>query len=327
MLESLAKSLEKMLIQMTLQMAMQQALGAGASGLAGLMLGPQAGAGGPVASQQGAGGSAGLGGGLFGGGGSGFFAKGGVIQAPLGSGVYVHPTYFESAPLRKFAAGGHMEASLPHGVYITPTVFETKQPGVQRFARGVGLLGEAGPEAVLPLTRSSSGELGIRAKSADPIYNESILPISRLSDGVLGVRTPIQRLAAGAHIEAALPHGVYTRPTLFEMQPSGFHPFAKGTGMLGEAGPEAVLPLTRTSGGELGVRAGGGTAVSVPVNVVVNNSSSAKVFTEQHENQSGGKDIVLTIADQVEGLVASRMARSGSRVSRAVGQVGAVNAR
>jgi hypothetical protein len=43
--------------------------------------------------------------------------------------------------------------------------------------------------------------------------------------------------------------GVVTRPALF--------PFAGGTGLMGEAGPEAILPLRRGPGGRLGVEAGG----------------------------------------------------------------------
>ena len=44
--------------------------------------------------------------------------------------------------------------------------------------------------------------------------------------------------------------GVVGRPTLF--------PFARGTGLMGEAGPEAILPLSRGAGGILGVNARGG---------------------------------------------------------------------
>lgn len=43
--------------------------------------------------------------------------------------------------------------------------------------------------------------------------------------------------------------GVVSKPTVF--------PMAKGMGLMGEAGPEAVLPLTRTSSGNLGVEATG----------------------------------------------------------------------
>ena len=34
--------------------------------------------------------------------------------------------------------------------------------------------------------------------------------------------------------------------------------FAKGAGLMGEAGPEAIMPLTRAGDGSLGVRAVGG---------------------------------------------------------------------
>ena len=43
---------------------------------------------------------------------------------------------------------------------------------------------------------------------------------------------------------------VVSKPTLFA--------FARGAGVMGEAGPEAILPLARDSGGKLGVRASGG---------------------------------------------------------------------
>jgi lambda family phage tail tape measure protein len=44
--------------------------------------------------------------------------------------------------------------------------------------------------------------------------------------------------------------GIVNSPTLF--------PFAKGIGLMGEAGPEAILPLSRGPGGKLGVMASGG---------------------------------------------------------------------
>jgi len=44
--------------------------------------------------------------------------------------------------------------------------------------------------------------------------------------------------------------GIVTHPTLF--------PMANGAGLMGEAGPEAIMPLKRGSDGRLGVQAGGG---------------------------------------------------------------------
>ena len=52
--------------------------------------------------------------------------------------------------------------------------------------------------------------------------------------------------------------GIVNRPTLF--------PFADGTGLMGEAGPEAIVPLKRGRDGKLGVAGGGGTTT---VNVSV----------------------------------------------------------
>ncbi|WP_299076102.1 phage tail tape measure protein [uncultured Ruegeria sp.] len=56
--------------------------------------------------------------------------------------------------------------------------------------------------------------------------------------------------------------GVVSGPTTFPMR--------GGTGLMGEAGPEAIMPLARGSDGKLGVRSAGG---GQPVNVVMNIST------------------------------------------------------
>ncbi|MCC6001656.1 MAG: phage tail tape measure protein, partial [Pararhodobacter sp.] len=52
-----------------------------------------------------------------------------------------------------FAGGGQLTAFARAGVVTRPTVFP--------FARGIGLMGEAGPEAILPLRRGRDGRLGV----------------------------------------------------------------------------------------------------------------------------------------------------------------------
>jgi lambda family phage tail tape measure protein len=56
--------------------------------------------------------------------------------------------------------------------------------------------------------------------------------------------------------------GIVTRPTLFKFANGGY----MNTGLMGEAGPEAIIPLRRGRDGKLGV-AGGGGATNVTVNV------------------------------------------------------------
>jgi hypothetical protein len=64
---------------------------------------------------------------------------------------------------------------------------------------------------------------------------------------------------------SAYSNGVYSTPKTFA--------FAKGAGIFGEAGPEAIMPLTRAADGSLGVR-----AVNSGVNNVQTASGSPQVY-------------------------------------------------
>lgn len=66
--------------------------------------------------------------------------------------------------------------------------------------------------------------------------------------------------------------GVIDRPTFF--------PMAKGTGIMGESGPEAVMPLARNSSGQLGVKASGGNSLSIVVPININGQASGKMQSE-----------------------------------------------
>lgn len=114
--------------------------------------------------------------------------------------------------------------------------------------------------------------------------------------------------ATGGAVQAGLPHGVYSRPTLFPMQTPGFHPYAAGVGLLGEAGPEAILPLTRTSGGDLGVRA---TSQQPVVNITVKNLPGQSAKTSQ-DNEG---NITIEI---LEARLASRVMNGSSPLPRAM---------
>jgi hypothetical protein len=77
--------------------------------------------------------------------------------------------------------------------------------------------------------------------------------------------------------------GVVTQPTLFPMQ--------RGAGLMGEAGPEAVMPLTRTSTGELGVKAQGA-AQEIVVNII-NNTGAAVTHQRRQSGQRTELDIMI----------------------------------
>lgn len=73
--------------------------------------------------------------------------------------------------------------------------------------------------------------------------------------------------------------GIVNKPTIF--------PMAKGAGIMGEAGPEAIMPLRRGSDGRLGVEASGGVG-----NVVVNvNASGSRVEGDQPNAKALGAAI------------------------------------
>lgn len=91
--------------------------------------------------------------------------------------------------------------------------------------------------------------------------------------------------------------GIVTAPTVF--------PMARGMGLMGEAGPEAVMPLTRLSGGDLGVKA-------APVNVTINNNASG-VDVATSTNADGSLNI-----DIISKAIANQIATGGSAVAGAI---------
>jgi len=87
-------------------------------------------------------------------------------------------------------------------------------------------------------------------------------------------------------IQAFARGGIVNGPTLF--------PFAKGIGLMGEAGPEAIMPLQRAANGKLGVIASGGGSTNVTVNVDASGNSSVQ------GDQAQGKQLGLAVSAAVQ---------------------------
>ncbi len=115
-----------------------------------------------------------------------------------------------------------------------------------------------------------SDALGIVAKAmADTAYNAAIKPVMShfgglLADGVNSAVEGMMPFADGAafHSGRVTPFakgGVLTGPTSFPMR--------GGVGLMGEAGPEAIMPLSRGPDGALGVRSQGSGGVNVTMNI------------------------------------------------------------
>jgi phage-related minor tail protein len=86
--------------------------------------------------------------------------------------------------------------------------------------------------------------------------------------------------------------GVVTRPMLFPFANGG----AIGTGLMGEAGPEAIMPLSRGANGKLGVLAAGGGTTNVVVNVDASGNSSV----QGRDDRAGQLGRVISQAVQAE---------------------------
>lgn len=99
-------------------------------------------------------------------------------------------------------------------------------------------------------------------------------------------------------------NSIVDSPTLFK--------FAKGTGMMGEAGPEAIMPLRRGADGSLGVQAQGSSSSNVQVTVI--NNSTAQATTQETTDSRGNRKIEVMIGD----MSASEVQRNGSSSQKAL---------
>jgi len=120
--------------------------------------------------------------------------------------------------------------------------------------------------------------IAVRAFITKPLFGAIFPNIDFAKGGVIDAGNKITAYARG---------GIVDKPTLF--------PMANGMGLMGEAGPEAVMPLKRGRDGKLGVMSQGGGSTNIVVNVDASGSTV-------EGNEDGGRELgrLISVAIQSE---------------------------
>ena len=109
---------------------------------------------------------------------------------------------------------------------------------------------------------------------------------------------------------------IVSKPTYFTYG-SHIKAFARGGGLMGEAGPEAVMPLIRTPSGHLGVRANGSGSVQQNVNVNIINNAGVGVEQRESTDNQGNTNLMIILSKEM----AKDMSRHGSPMNRSLQNV------
>lgn len=162
-----------------------------------------------------------------------------------------------------------------------PTMF--LQAGLQLIAQGQWALG-LGFIAAAGVSSFTSG------------YVEGKLSAEEnAKGGVYGTVTPFAK-------GGSFTNTIIDSPTNFKFaKGSGF-----GLGLMGEAGPEAIMPLKRSADGSLGVDASGVNAgVQLQMAIVINNYSSEEVSAKETQKEDGQRQLEIIIGSKINQHIAS----------------------
>lgn len=160
----------------------------------------------------------------------------------------------EMARVREsFSGTGYDVASLERGI----------SGGLRKAIKGAVRDGDSLSEALTTLAETMINTAFNAA--VNPVADHFGNVISQGIGSLVGGLLPFARGGSFAQgrVQPFASGGVVSAPVAFPMR-------GGRTGLMGEAGPEAIMPLSRGPDGKLGVRAAGGGA---PVNVVMNVST------------------------------------------------------
>ena len=172
------------------------------------------------------------------------------------------------------------------------------QAGLQLIASGqwplgLGLIAAAGSSAIL--SGWVDGTINKAKGDADAAAKEN-------AKG--GVYDEFGRAAREYAAGGAFTNQIVSRPTYFR--------YGGGLGLMGEAGPEAVMPLTRGSDGRLGVSAPGAASGGTAVYVIIQNYTNEEVRTEESDDGAGNQIRKIVIGTVRQSIASGEMDRTMS---------------
>lgn len=133
-------------------------------------------------------------------------------------------------------------------------------------------------------------------------YNESQMQETNALGNVYG-SNEISAFAKGG----TFTNQIINKPTLFKFARGG----KMGTGLMGEAGPEAIMPLKRGADGSLGVEASGSN-VNLLLAVEINNYSSEQVKAQETTDENGQRKLMIMIGQAINSHI------SGGKADKAM---------
>ena len=183
-------------------------------------------------------------------------------------------------------------------------------------------------------TTDYAKELGLTFTSA---FEDAVVGGKKFKDVLASIAQDIEKMILRKTVTAPLADfiGSFDFSQFFNANgnafgPSGLIPFAKGgivdratpfkfanggsfsNGVMGEAGPEAILPLSRGANGKLGVESSGSGGSRVVVNVI--NNADGTVATTNETKDANGNMSIDVIVEKVEGVMSRNIAK-GSGIS------------
>ena len=200
--------------------------------------------------------------------------QGEQVEGEEGGGKGLPPleTGQNKSPLQSFAESAFDIAKQTEEAFVN--AFKGAEDAIVTFV-------QTGKLNFKDLANSIIGDLTrmfVRYAITQPLFKAIFPNIKFAKGGVVDAGNKISKFAYG---------GIVSKPTIF--------PMANGMGLMGEAGPEAIMPLKRGSNGKLGVQSSGGVG-----NIVVNvDASGSSVQGDNQQSEQFGRALAGAIQSEL----------------------------